>query len=270
MTNRSWSVAMFTFYCDDSGTHPESDVAVAGAYIATAEQWAELKRNWDETNRRERFGVFHMADFVARQQQFALPEWKDEGKRERTIGALIGAIKTRVRYGIAGVVEKSAYDELVPADLRKRLGKNHYTFALRQCIAALEKWRRSYGHTDPIQYVFDRLPKGQGRTAEINSVFQIMESGGEDAMARYGLEAGGWSFQDKTDVVQLQAADIWAYENLRYVRDWYLPESEERPRRSYLALRKAPGVVRYHNRRTLTELVQAIRESDTHECVRSI
>jgi hypothetical protein len=39
---------MFTFYCDDSGTHSASDVAIAGCYIATVEQWGELKRNWDE------------------------------------------------------------------------------------------------------------------------------------------------------------------------------------------------------------------------------
>ena len=260
---------MFILYCDDSGTHAQSEVAVAGACIASTEQWAEFERNWEEINRREKFGVFHMTDFVARKQQFALPEWQDEDKRARTLRALIGIINTRVRYAIAGVVEKSAYDDLVPDDLRGRLGKNHYTFAVRQCIAAVDRWRQSYGHTEPVKYIFDRLPKGQGRTAEINSAFRIMESGGEDATARYGIEPQGWSFKDKTGAVQLQAADIWAYENLRYVRDWHLTESQEPPRESYLALKRTPGVVRYHHRRTLTELVQAIRESDAHECVSS-
>ncbi len=51
---------MFTLYCDDSGTHSASDVAIAGCYIATVEQWGELKRNWDEINAREKFGVFHI------------------------------------------------------------------------------------------------------------------------------------------------------------------------------------------------------------------
>jgi hypothetical protein len=64
---------MFCLYCDDSGTHPKSDIAIAGCYIATVDQWKELKRNWDETNAKENFGVFHMADFVAKKKQFALP-----------------------------------------------------------------------------------------------------------------------------------------------------------------------------------------------------
>jgi hypothetical protein len=57
---------MFTLYCDDSGTHAQSDVAIAGCYISTVEQWQEFRRNWDEINAREDFGVFHMADFVAK------------------------------------------------------------------------------------------------------------------------------------------------------------------------------------------------------------
>ena len=102
---------MFTLYCDDSGTHPKSDVAVAACYVSTVEQWTDCKRNWDEANARENFGVFHMADFVAKQKQFSAPEWSDQRKRDRTIQALINIIKTRAHIGFAAVVEKSAYDE---------------------------------------------------------------------------------------------------------------------------------------------------------------
>ena len=253
---------MFILYCDDSGTDAQSDIAVAGAYVATVEQWTEFRRNWGEVNQRENFGVFHMADFVARQEQFALPEWQDEDKRKRTLRALIGTINVRVRFGIAAAVEKSAYDEVVPDDLRKRLGKNHYTFTIRQCMGVIDKWRQKCGYTDPIQYVFDRLPKGQGRIADINSVFEILVSGGEHAVAHYGVYRDGWSFQDKANVVQLQAADIWAYENFRFMRDWYVPNNKEQPRESYLALREAQVTLRYQNRKTLTDIVQTMRELD--------
>ena len=99
---------MFTLYCDDSGTHPKSDVAVAACYVSTVDQWTEFTRNWDEANRRENFGVFHMADFVARQDQFAAPEWSDRKRRDRTIQALINIIKTRAQMAFAAVVAKSA------------------------------------------------------------------------------------------------------------------------------------------------------------------
>ena len=36
-----------------------------------------------------------------------------------------------------------------------------------------------------------------------------------------------WSFQDKADVTQLQAADIWAWENYRYAVDFYFPKQAE-------------------------------------------
>jgi hypothetical protein len=139
---------MFTLYCDDSGTHAASDVAVAGCYVSTVQQWIEFARNWDEANKRENFGVFHMADFVGRHAQFASLEWADQKKRDRTIGALInrlfivvlmtplvhqgGAesdrkcvvifaktlfqtaiIKTRTKIGFSAVVVKSAYDEVI-------------------------------------------------------------------------------------------------------------------------------------------------------------
>jgi hypothetical protein len=104
---------MFTLYCDDSGTHPKSEVAVAVCYVSPVEQWTHCKRNWDEANQRERFGVFHMSDFVAKKEQFAAPEWNDQAKRDRTVRALVNLIKTRAQFGFAAVVDKAAYDNVI-------------------------------------------------------------------------------------------------------------------------------------------------------------
>ena len=156
---------MFSLYCDDSGTHPKSDISIAGCYIATVDQWKELERNWDETNAKENYGVFHMADFVANQE-----EWQDDGKRDRTIRALTRIINARARIGIAAAVIKSAYDEIIPGDLRERLGQNHYTFVIRMCMSFIERWRQQNGHTEPIQYVFDRLSKGKGEMEDALSL----------------------------------------------------------------------------------------------------
>ena len=255
-------MAMFTLYCDDSGTHSGSDIAVAACYVSTVEQWGHFKRNWEEINEREHFGVFHMADFVGRHEQFSSPEWHDQAKRDRTISALISTIKVRARIGFAAAIQKSAYDEVIASDefLRQRLGTNHYALAVRLCTALVDKWRQRHGYNEPVQYVFDRMTKGR---RDIDDMFDVLVSGQADALHRYGVYADCWSFEDKAHVVQLQAADIWAYENFRYMRDCYIPftltKILKQPRRSYVALRQSPHMVRHHIRRSLEKLAQVTR-----------
>jgi hypothetical protein len=254
---------MFTLYCDDSGTHAGSDIAVAGCCIASVEQWREFKRNWDSINERENFGVFHMADFVAKRGQFANAEWRDQQKRDRTIHSLLGIIKTRAAFMICSAVVKSAYDEIVTSELRERMGKNHYTFAVRHCVALVDQWRARHGYTEPLQYVFDRMTKGSGDINE--TVFRPALVGGDAALQRYGIAKGGWSFQDKATVIQLQAADIWAWENLRYAsRTFFAKDAREPVRQSYRFLRqRIPGDVRYHNRESLLRFVDGLQLSAT-------
>jgi hypothetical protein len=250
---------MFTLYCDDSGTHPKSDIAVAACYISTVEQWSEFKRNWAEADQREHFGVFHMADFVGRYEQFASQEWADRIKRDRTMRSLINIIKTRARIGFAAAVEKSAYDEvIVDGGLKDRFGENHYAFAVRMCTALVDKWRKRHGYTEPVQYVFDRLSEGK---KDINHLFDTLVTGGDHALNQYGIFKGCWSFQDKAQVVQLQAADIWAWENYCYMVDCFMPGKimglkPRKPRQSYLALIDSPNQVKYHVRRSLQALVK--------------
>ena len=196
-------MSMFTLYCDDSGTHRESDIAIAGCYIASVEQWRRFQDDWEKANRQEEFGVFHMAEFVAKKKSLSDPAWTDR-KRQRTIERLVNIIRTRVQFGIACAVVKSAYDAIVTSDVRKRFplfAKNHYTFAVRHCIAHVDSWRAKNGYREPMQYVFDRMSKGSG---EINSLMGVAVSGGRDAVERYGIFKDGWSFQDKSVVIQLQ------------------------------------------------------------------
>jgi hypothetical protein len=263
-TKQSDLISMFTLYCDDSGTHPKSDIAVAACYISTVEQWTEFKRNWDEANARYNFGVFHLADFVSRHEQFAAPEWADKVNRDRTIQALINLIKTRALIGFSAVVVKSAFDEVIVGNksLQEKYGDNHYAFVVRLCTSLVDRWRQKHKYDASIQYIFDRLSKGKG---EINTLFEMLLKGGDDAMRRYGVHKDCWSFQDKAQVTQLQAADIWAWENYRYMRTNVLAvlDGPKAPiRRSYLALRESPVQVRYHTLESLQELSRRVDMAD--------
>jgi hypothetical protein len=59
-------MSLFTAYFDDSGTHAQASVAVAACFISTLDKWNVLGKLWSEVNKKEQFGIFHMADFVAK------------------------------------------------------------------------------------------------------------------------------------------------------------------------------------------------------------
>jgi len=72
---------MFSFYCDDSGTHKQSPVAVAACLVSSVNKWALFQKAWCEVNAAENFGVFHMADFEGNYDRFATEEWRDTAKK---------------------------------------------------------------------------------------------------------------------------------------------------------------------------------------------
>jgi hypothetical protein len=189
---------MLTLCCDDSGTHAESEIAVAACFISDDTQWEHFDGDWKAANADEHFGVFHMADFVARKEQFALSEWQDGQKRDRTIKRLITITNIRKKHGFFAAVEKSAYDAEVPKELRERykIGNNHYTFAVRMCMGKIIKWRRRHNHDGPVQFVFDRMTKGSG---EINAVFEFaIKEGEEKTLRENGIRRNGCFFKNKT------------------------------------------------------------------------
>ena len=51
----------FSLYCDDSGTHDQSEWAIAASIIAPDEQWEKFNEEWQAVANEEGFDVFHMA-----------------------------------------------------------------------------------------------------------------------------------------------------------------------------------------------------------------
>jgi len=121
----------------------------------------------------------------------------------------------------------------------------------------VNRWREKHGYGEPVQYVFDRVSQGKG---DIDKMFGILVSGGDDAMGRYGIYKDCWSFQDNAEVNQLQTADIWAWENYWNAVNHFFPKKIgmrwREQRRSYLSLREAPCIVKYHVRESLKQLIE--------------
>jgi hypothetical protein len=252
---------MFSFYCDDSGTHSGSEWAIAASVIAPVQQWDKFCEEWQAIAADEEFSVFHMADFVAKKPPFESSKWLNQEKRDRVMRRLIGTIKCRVTCAFVSAVQKSAYDEVVPADMKAKrsMGKNHYTFAIRMCMGRIIRWRRDFGRMDGLRYVFDRVSKGKG---EIDAIFQRHLSETSSAsLGDLGLSHGGWSFEDKAKFMPLQAADIFAWEALHFMRSASAHGENFKPRRSYLELREIPGLHRYYDGPSLENLVHHLRSN---------
>ena len=50
---------MLTLYCDDSGTHPESNYAVAACFLSDMDRWDRFNDDWNRANQDENFGRSH-------------------------------------------------------------------------------------------------------------------------------------------------------------------------------------------------------------------
>jgi hypothetical protein len=264
-------MAMFdlALYFDDSGTHPKSDIAVAACYVATVEQWKEFERNWKEANDRFHFGIFHMVDFVAKKEQFSDKDAWTDPVRASLIRQLISIIKVRTRIGFCAAVFKSDYDAVMPDDLKERMGRFHYTFAVRQCLSMIQKWREDFNLTAPMQYVFEDGTKGRG---EILTTFDKV-SGDERATKEFGFVPGGYSFIPKTEnLPQLQAPDILAWESGWHMKNTVAPDKRAgRPKRtSFKVLCDSPLKLSFFHAGNLQKLVEKMRASDEQRGIETI
>jgi nitrogen regulatory protein PII-like uncharacterized protein len=242
---------MMTAYFDDSGTHRESEIAVAACFVSDVRSWANFESEWvsvlDEAGIRH--CGFHMAEFVAHKPPF--DQWNKEQYQE-IIESLINVINKNVHAGLATAVVKADYDSFVIGKLREKLGTNHYTFAVQSCLAYIEEWRNRTGLRQLIRYVFD-FEHGKAKH-EIANLFN-------DIIARklafnFGIEPEGFSFERREQIIPLQAADILAWEAYRYMRDHQFTGKD--PRQSFRRI--IDGVcggicARYFDKSSLPKLV---------------
>jgi hypothetical protein len=221
-------MAMVTVYFDDSGTHQQSDIAVASCFISDVRRWKQFDTEWQTVLQEEGIADsgFHMADFVAQKPPF--DGW-GKTKRDRTVKGLVAVINKCAIIGTTTALTKSDYDRFVTGKLRDKLGHNHYTFAVQSCMAHIEEWRIGMLDTQPYEYVFDLMGKGK------HEILDLFDSLIEHKLAvRFGIEPRGYSFQDRRSLLPLQASDILAWESNKYIREYQT--TARTPRGSFLSL----------------------------------
>ena len=166
---------MYEVYFDDSGTDPQSPLAIAAGYISTKQGWKAFSDEWDEIRWSEDVDVFHMADFAAFHNKAKKPfcDWDFE-KRERVYARLAKVINANKRIGIAIAIPQDVFKNVVPGLpewMRWRIGTCPYTTAVRSLMGAIRQWRERYGITLPMRYVFDRMSDVKAKM-EITAVWE--------------------------------------------------------------------------------------------------
>lgn len=212
-TWREVYLAMFTLYQDDSGTAPDQPVAVAAAIVIPALQISRLEREWNAFKDKEGFSAFHMSEFVWRNKESEFADW-DDIKRERVFARIRQICR---KYGVRAescVANKKDYDEVVPVNLRRILGNNHYTFAVRNLGDDLDNWRRSEPIKPPLQFVFSWEEPGSEKRNEIETAMQQAEFFAEKQGRKGDFEH--WAFERMEGMPGLQCADVIAWCSYRY------------------------------------------------------
>jgi Protein of unknown function (DUF3800) len=213
---------MYEVYWDDSGTHRDSPIAIAACYVSTKRGWEAFIEAFNDIRWSEGFDVFHMADFASFHDKTKKPfcDW-DYVKRKRVYKRIAEAINENKRVGMGISIPKEPFDTLVsqvPDWLKWRLGKYHYTFAVRSLMGKIKDWRLYYGITLPMRYVFDTESRSDARE-EIDMMWRDIEKR-EEWAKWYGIESyDGHSFENRADFKPLQAADVLAWQMNSHMRN---------------------------------------------------
>jgi hypothetical protein len=194
---------MFTVYIDDSGTAPEHPVAIASGVVVPARQVTALEREWDSFLQREGFRCFHTSVCVARNQRSDFAGW-DEAKVSRVLARVRQFIRRYSTVGFSISIDKAVYDAVIPDELRRAIGRYHYTWAVDAVCGFIHAWAKD--HQVPMEYVFDNIDKSQ--KAQKREIETVMEHG---ELMHPGSFLGHYSFRNRCDIPALQCADLFAW-----------------------------------------------------------
>jgi hypothetical protein len=208
---------MICSYADESGDRRAYSMC---GLLAKLEDFVELGRQWRIALKEEGLPEFHSAKMENR-----LPPHEDIDQDRRVFlqRKFIRLITDRKIWGFNAFVELDALkrhsDELAPyiSDREPHL----FCFRMAVEIMALEidDYRIK---NEPIAFIFDRHKEHEGRAKEI---YDHLSTDGKWPLA-YRL--GSLAFESRLDFVELQAADVWAYESRKHVADAVLQTYAER------------------------------------------
>jgi hypothetical protein len=206
-------VAVLAAYFDESYNHrtPKNPgdplVFTVACWLAPVQEWKQFGRKWESTLKTAGLSEgFHMNEYENRRGEYS--DWSNL-KRVGYLKTLHRIMKDHVLFGCSFSADREAFDEVITPDVRRAfVAKTCYGFGVFSCLDELSGWCSNNGYEDEtIHCVFAHM-KGQG--GDLDAIFNYALKRPE---VKKALKLNGmWTKGMASDVPQLQAADIVAYE----------------------------------------------------------
>jgi hypothetical protein len=196
-------MALLTGYFDETGDskdHAQKFVGMAG-FAVPAEKWDILERKWKFILNEFKIPHFHMKEFNPSKGVFC--GWKDnEKKRKQLFGSLIKTIKEIKPLPVGCVFSSEDFRSLPKRD--RDVIKDPYFLSFISCIAMPSMLLENAPRDVKLATVFGEHTIFAAKAKKFHQQIQ--------AMYETGTRLYPPEFRDMREVVQLQAADIIAYE----------------------------------------------------------
>lgn len=203
-------VAFLRGYMDESGTHDGSDITCVSLLVAAPQNWREWRKKWDW--RKKPINIFHAVDCANCVGEFK--GWSKEERDAYVIKLLPVIGSARFAAWVVGVdnrdVEKA--QSMYPVKLALT---TPYLFCLQIAIQKALIYLDKHGNKDDVAFIHeDNNYKGDAVRC-----FDWIKNGSWCAPRDMTL-----SFAPKNKAVPLQAADVFAYEGNKRMRNVDGPE----------------------------------------------
>ena len=207
-----------TAYLDESGhsKNPETRFVGMAGFVAPLEKWEAFVVSWRKTL--DAFSLkdaFHMKDFAHSTGQFAVGWKAEKQKREDLFGKLIDTIKATGGTPVGAIVSLEGYESLT--ECQRSAFKGPYYIAFQICTrgAAIA------AHFLPIEERVDMVYAYNEEFGAIKpaEMYSVDHAGNAEQLwhaikdhTDFGQRMGKYASGTPAELVQVQAADVVAYE----------------------------------------------------------
>lgn len=200
---------MLAAYLGESGHSGDSRIVAMGGFLGNAIDWEELGKRWRELMRHHGNGkdlVFHMSHLESLIGEFV--GW-DEARKRALLSDVFTLLQDFFLIAIGGVVVVEHYDVL--PDIAQRAFGDPWFLCMQMClgeIGSVQMLSKQGGLNDSVAVFCDRQMEFSGRGTDCFNYIAAHSS--------FGKRLGSITFASKDILVQLQTADLVAYEVKKY------------------------------------------------------
>jgi len=216
-------------YFDESGdaNDPRVSVFALAGCIGSVAGWTNLVSDFVQVLSDFSVSQLHMKDFAHRKGEFA--NWP-EGRRRAFLGRLVTLMNRDIDAYVGEAMVLPEEWRARPDEVRKHL-KDPYYGCLAYCLETLISYSAHSAGFQTVNLVLANHPEHSGWANAVVQVARETEDGGD--------RLGSLSFDNPKNMVQLQAADLVAYELQHYLADTK-PKGRPRKRWAMEQLLKKP------------------------------